>query len=171
MANLPLVFLGPGVNAGGALGLNRGLMNQRWYGGFNNMQPYIYYWNRYSSNPVPTSPSYANPGAIQPVGELPPPVTAPDNGKSGAEWMEARSSFAAASAKVSEAVRAVEELRARLQAIGQSPRAELTSRASTAQAALTTAKQRMEEGDLDETVREIQRSSYIAAQVLKEFGR
>ncbi len=177
IANVPLVFFGAGMARGniinpGQINSNQGLMNQQsWYWNSYAMRPYMYYWNGVSRQAIPTSPSYENPGTVQPVGELPPQLTAPDNGKSGAEWADVRFSFTGASAKVSEARRSVEELRARLQALGQSPRANLVSGVSTAEAALKTAQERMTAGDLEESVREIQRSNYLAAQVLKEFGR
>jgi len=158
----------PGGSSGNNNYLNQ--VQQGWYWNSYALRPFIYYGNGTVTNSMP-SPSYANPAAVQPIGELPAPLRAPDKGKRGPEWAEVRSSFDAASAKVSEARRAVEELRARLRAIGQTPRAELTTRASTAEAALKTAQERIDEGDLEESTREIQRSNYIAGQVLKEFGR
>jgi len=172
IANIPLVYLGAGGRNNLPAG-NQGLLDiqQSWYGNSFGLRPYLYYWNGVSRAALPTSPSYANPGEVKPVGELPPQLVAPDNGKGGAEWADVRASFASASAKVSEARRSVEELRARLAALGQSPRSSMVSGVATAEAALKAAQERMTAGNLEESTREITRAAYLAAQILKEFGR
>jgi hypothetical protein len=170
-------------------GMNSGIYNGSYYGstnslstsgyllspGFGGLNGY-YYWNPSMNNrATPQGPSYENPGAVRAIGEIPPALQAPTkpSGATGneADWADARLSFAGASAKVSAARLAVEELRARLEAIGQSPRANLTSNTAAAEAALQSAQAAMAAGNLEESAREIQRSNYLAAQVLKEFGR
>jgi energy-coupling factor transporter ATP-binding protein EcfA2 len=139
--------------------------------GFGGLNGYYYWTPGAGTNPVPTGPSYSNPGPIRAVGALPAPLQAPGQLNASEEWTDARVSFTAASAKVSSARLAVEELRARLESIGQSPRANLSTNTVAAEAALKLAQERMTAGNLEESLREIQRANYLAAQVLKEFGR
>ncbi|MEO8099472.1 MAG: hypothetical protein ABI811_17370 [Acidobacteriota bacterium] len=147
---------------------NTGYLLAPGFGGLNG----YYYWTPQSQRTTDDpGPSYANPGQVRAVGELPATLQAPERPGASAEWVDARSSFNAASAKVSSARRAVEELRARLEALGQSPRANVIANTANAEAALKLAQEYMTSGNLDESLREIQRANYIAAQVLKEFGR
>jgi hypothetical protein len=139
--------------------------------GFGGLNGYYYWTPGTATNPVPTGPSYENPGPVRAVGALPAPLQAPEQPNASEEWNDARLSFTAASAKVSSARLAVEELRARLESIGQSPRANLATGTTSAEASLKMAQERMAAGDLEGSLREIQRSNYLAAQVLKEFGR
>jgi hypothetical protein len=177
LGNVPLVMWGAGSmstpNSSGNLNAS-GLLNGGWYWNSYATRMSPFYWGlgvNSVANNVPTGPSYANPAAVQAANEVAAPLTAPNNGKTGAEWADARSSFSSASAKVTQARTAVEELRARLKAMGQSPRAALITNTATAEAAIQSAQSFMAAGNLEETLREIQRSNYLAAQVLKEFGR
>jgi hypothetical protein len=88
-----------------------------------------------------------------------------------ADFGDLRARFASASAKVTSARQSVEEIRARLASIGQTPRAETLSRLTLAEAALSQAQARMAAGNLAEARDEIRRADYVAQQVLKEFGR
>ena len=174
IANVPFVMFGtPGVpnsagNLNGTLGWNWG----GYYGSGSRFYPYLYYtgWAQQQQN-LPQGPSYANPAAVQPIAAQPAPLQAPATGGTSAEWTDARTSFNGASVKVSTARQAVEELRARLAALGQSPRASLTAGVAAADAALRAAQDRMTAGNLEESLQEIQRANYLASQVLKEFGR
>ena len=178
MGNIPLVMLGAGRN-GAATNMSTpnsaGNLNGNWYWNSYANRVYPYYFMglgaNAAANNVPSGPSYANPGAVGPTAEIAAPLVAPANGKTGAEWADARSSFASASAKVTQARTAVEELRARLKALGQSPRASLITTTASAEAAIQSAQTFMAAGNLEETLREIQRSNALSAQVLKEFGR
>lgn len=176
---------GTGVNRNFAIPFGVGVQNGAYFyqrssypraysqsAGFNGLTPYYYWWNSAAqNNNVPTGPSYANPGTVRTVGELPPALEAPKVGAGSPEWTEARTSFTAASAKVSSARRSVEELKARLEALGQSPRPSITTSLTSAEMALQLAQERMTAGNLEESMKEIQRANYLANQVLKEFGR
>jgi hypothetical protein len=131
--------------------------------GYGYVNPYVYP----QQAPVGT---YANPDQVKPVTDLPPTLIAPETPKSD-EWADARTSFASASARVSTARRSVEELRARLAAMGQSPRANILTNMETAEAVLRSAQDAMTAGDLARSQTEIRRASDIAGIVLKEFGR
>ncbi|MEP6963117.1 MAG: hypothetical protein ABI995_13640 [Acidobacteriota bacterium] len=149
-------------------GLANGYLLSPGFGGLNG----YYYWTPQSQvRQVPAGPSYANPAAVRAVGDLPAALVAPERPGASEEWADARSSFTAASAKVSSARRSVEELRARLESLGQSPRANIVSNMANAEAALKSAQDQMSAGNLGASLTEIQRANYIAAQVLKEFGR
>lgn len=185
IANLPLFFFGglgrtggiPGAGpVGGPLnGFGMGSSLRGFYG--NNLNPYLggglgwgYYpnpWVYPQQAPVGT---YANPDVVKPVTDLPPTLIAPETPKSDA-WADARTSFASASSRVSTARRSVEELRARLAAMGQSPRANILTNIDTAEAVLRSAQDAMAAGDLERSQTEIRRASDIAGVVLKEFGR
>ncbi|MEO5922761.1 MAG: hypothetical protein ABIR70_02940 [Bryobacteraceae bacterium] len=172
LGNVPLVMWG----SGGNLSTPNSSGNLNGWGYWNSYATrlYPYYWGvgaNATANNLPTGPSYANPAAVLAAKEVAAPLIAPDNGKSGAEWADARSSFASASAKVTQARTAVEDLRARLAAMGQGPRATLITNTATAEAAIKSAQSYIASGNLEETLREIQRANYLAAQVLKEFGR
>lgn len=155
-----------GQQPGFWLGTGIGNLGMGWGGSSWWWQPN---WNQAPA--APAGPSYANPGAVRAVANLPPPLAAPEPAGAGTEWAEARTSFNAASARVSAARQAVEELRARLEAIGQSPRVNLLTGTASAEVALKTAQDAMAVGNLEATTREIQRANYLASQVLKEFGR
>ncbi len=172
LGNVPLVMWGSGTSL--STPNSSGNLNSSWFGNSYATRMYPYYWGmgaNAATNNVPAGPSYANPSAVQAANEVAAPLIAPDNGKSGTEWADARSSFASASAKVTQARTSVEELRARLQAMGQSPRATLITNTATAEAAIKSAQSLMASGNLDDSLREIQRANYLASQVLKEFGR
>jgi hypothetical protein len=129
-----------------------------------------------SGNPAPASPSFANPAPIRPPAEIPAPLEAPEipasvTAANRAEWADLQSSFDSASSKVTSARGAYEEMRARLESIGQSPRASLLTGVTNAESAIQLARQRMTAGSLEEARTEIRRADYIARQVLKEFGR
>ncbi|MEI9813204.1 MAG: hypothetical protein WDO18_11360 [Acidobacteriota bacterium] len=133
-----------------------------WYG--------YYYWNQYMNRQTAPEGTYENPSAVKPVGELAPALVAPTT-PSTEDWDDVRSSFTSASARVASARQAVEELRARLAAMGQSPRANLVSNTANAEATLKSAQELMTAGNLERSRTEIRRASDLAGVVLKEFGR
>ena len=176
MERIPTFVFGAPLNPAGPRPVvtPRGLLAAPYGGQFGNLGWGGYYWWQPTWNQpqaAPSGPSYANPGTVREVTHLPAPLVAPERPDASAEWAEARTSFNAASARVSAARQAVEELRARLEAIGQSPRANLLTGTASAESALKSAQAAMAAGQLEESTREIQRASYIAGQVLKEFGR
>jgi hypothetical protein len=152
--------LNGGVGTSG-FGWNTPFLYSGWYGA---------YINGNQAAAAPASPSYANPAVVQPAAAQPAPLEPPPM-PAGAEAAELRSSFASASVSVSAARAALEDVRSRLAAIGQTPRANLAASVASAEAALKLAQQHMTAGALADARSEIQRSGYIARQVLKEFGR
>jgi hypothetical protein len=162
-------LVNPRVNSGiynnSAAALNPWLYGSYLWGG---------YWNR-PADQIPASPSYSNPAAVQPaeqVAQLETPNKPPAIGQAQqSEWAEVESAFQSASISVVAVRQAVEDLRARLAAMGQAPRANLTTGAANAEAALKRAQQQMSAGALKEARAEIQRAGAMARQLLREFGR
>lgn len=174
-----LLFGSAGRSAFGSSGF--GAFNRFGFGGYGQGygfgNPGGIWFTPYSIqqlNSGPTAPSFANPAPVKELGELPAPLATPARPSTvsdSAAWKDLQSRFSAASADVSAGRRSVEELRNRLAAIGQSPRAELDTRIALAETELALAQDEMTAGNLAEARSAMQRARALAQQVLKEFGR